>query len=99
MEDLTAFQRDLLYVVGGLDRPHGLAVKAELEEYYDAEVNHGRLYPNLDDLVEMGLMEKGERDRRTNYYDLTEAGREAMRERRTWEQDYVDVETNHVASA
>ena len=46
MYDLTGFQRDLLYVISGLDDPHGLAIKDELEEYYEAEIHHGRLYPN-----------------------------------------------------
>jgi hypothetical protein len=32
MYDLTGFQRDLLYVIAGLDEPHGLAVKDELED-------------------------------------------------------------------
>ncbi|MDL0145688.1 helix-turn-helix transcriptional regulator, partial [Halobacterium salinarum] len=50
MHDLTGFQRDLLYVIGGLNEPHGLAVKAEMEEYYESEIHHGRLYPNLDTL-------------------------------------------------
>ncbi len=31
MYDLTGFQRDLLYVVNGLDEPHGLTMKEELE--------------------------------------------------------------------
>lgn len=31
MYDLTAFQHDLLYIVAGLDEPHGLAIKEELE--------------------------------------------------------------------
>ncbi|ELY56529.1 transcriptional regulator, padr family protein [Natronococcus amylolyticus DSM 10524] len=68
MYDLTAFQRDLLYVVAGLDEPHGLAIKEELEEYYEKEVHHGRLYPNLDTIVEKGLIDKGQLDRRTNVY-------------------------------
>ena len=45
----------MLYVIAGLDEPHGLAIKEELEGYYESEVNHGRLYPNLDTLVEKGL--------------------------------------------
>jgi len=52
MYDLTGFQRDLLYVIAGLDEPHGLAIKEELEDYYEKEIHHGRLYPNLDTLVE-----------------------------------------------
>jgi DNA-binding PadR family transcriptional regulator len=69
--DLRAFQRDLLYVIGGMDNPHGQAIKDELEEYYETEVYHSQLYSNLDTLVERGLVEKGKRDARTNYYALT----------------------------
>ena len=85
MYDLTAFQRDLLYVICGLDRPHGLLVKEELESYYDGEINHGRLYPNLDTLVEKGLVDKGQQDRRTNYYQLTRRGQRELDARREWE--------------
>jgi PadR family transcriptional regulator, regulatory protein PadR len=49
MEDLTAFQRDALYVIAGPNDPHGLGIKDELEEY-DKEIHHGRLYPNLDSI-------------------------------------------------
>ncbi|MFB6106833.1 MAG: PadR family transcriptional regulator [Halobacteriaceae archaeon] len=91
MYDLTGFQRDLLYVVAGLERPHGLAIKEELEDYYEGEVHHGRLYPNLDTLVEKGLVEKGELDQRTNYYALTRRGRRELEARREWEDGYVDL--------
>jgi len=91
MYDLTGFQRDLLYVVAGLDEPHGLAIKDELEGYYEKEIHHGRLYPNLDTLVEKGLVEKGQRDRRTNYYyTLTRRGRREIDARTEWESEYVD---------
>jgi len=90
MYDLTGFQRDLLYVIGGLDEPHGLAIKDELEEYYETEIHHGRLYPNLDTLVEKGLVEKGQLDRRTNYYTLTRRGRREIDARTNWETQYVD---------
>jgi DNA-binding PadR family transcriptional regulator len=90
MYDLTAFQRDLLYVIAGLDEPHGLAIKAELETYYETEVHHGRLYPNLDTLVEKGLVEKGSLDKRTNVYTLTARGRRELRARRTWEDEYAE---------
>jgi DNA-binding PadR family transcriptional regulator len=76
-------------VIAGLDKPHGLAIKQELEEYYENEVNHGRLYPNLDTLVEKGLVEKGQRDRRTNFYTLTRRGDREIDARQEWEQDYI----------
>lgn len=91
MYDLTGFQRDLLYVIGGRDDPHGLAIKEVLEEYYETEIHHGRLYPNLDTLVDKGLVEKGQRDRRTNYYALTQRGRREVEARREWETRYVDL--------
>ncbi|WP_135302716.1 PadR family transcriptional regulator [Haloarcula amylovorans] len=89
MHDLTGFQRDLLYVIAGLDEPHGLAIKDELEDYYESEVNHGRLYPNLDTLVEKGLIEKGELDRRTNFYTLTRRGERELDARQDWEAQYI----------
>ncbi|WP_367176160.1 PadR family transcriptional regulator [Haloarcula rubripromontorii] len=91
MYDLTGFQRDLLYVIAGLDEPHGLAIKEELENYYESEVNHGRLYPNLDTLVEKALIEKGERDRRTNFYTLTKRGQRELDARQEWEAQYVSA--------
>ncbi|WP_336343346.1 PadR family transcriptional regulator [Halalkalicoccus ordinarius] len=89
MEDLTAFQRDALYVIAGLDDPHGLAIKDDLEEYYEKEVHHGRLYPNLDTLVDKGLVKKGQYDNRTNSYTLTQRGRREIEARREWEDQYT----------
>ncbi|APW96794.1 PadR family transcriptional regulator [Halobiforma lacisalsi AJ5] len=91
MDDLTGFQRDLLYVIAGADQPSGQDVKDEIETYYSSEINHGRLYPNLDTLVNKELVEKGQLDRRTNYYAITDDGRRAIEKRREWERQYVDV--------
>jgi len=91
MHDLTGFQRDLLYVIAGADQPSGQDVKEDVEQYYTAEINHGRLYPNLDTLVNKELVEKGQLDRRTNYYAITDDGEERIRERREWEAQYVDL--------
>jgi len=90
MFDLTAFQRDLMYVVAGLDRPHGLAIKDEMETAYETEINHGRLYPNLDTLVDKGLIEKGTVDKRTNSYSITTRGRRKITARQDWEVQYLD---------
>jgi PadR family transcriptional regulator PadR len=90
MYDLTGFQRDLLYVIAGLADPHGLAIKEELADYYEKEIHHGRLYPNLDTLVDKGLVEKGERDRRTNEYTLSRRGKREIEARQDWEQQYID---------
>jgi DNA-binding PadR family transcriptional regulator len=83
VRDLTAFQKNILTVLGEEAR-YGLAIKRELEEYYGQEVNHGRLYPNLDDLVNKGLVEKSELDKRTNEYALTDDGFDAVVDDLEW---------------
>jgi PadR family transcriptional regulator PadR len=90
MDDLTGFQRDLLYAIAGMDEPHGLAVKDEMEDYYEKEIHHGRLYPNLDTLVDKGLISKGQKDRRTNVYKITERGERELDARRDWEAQYIE---------
>ncbi|WP_255148662.1 PadR family transcriptional regulator [Halorarius halobius] len=82
--ELTAFQRNILTILAEEAR-YGLAIKRELEEYYGSEVNHGRLYPNLDDLVELGLVEKSELDKRTNQYALTDEGENVLVSQFRWE--------------
>ena len=71
-----AFERDLLFAVRALERdgepPKGLAIKSYLEREYDEEINHSRLYQNLDDLIERGLLSKGKKDDRTNEYATTD---------------------------
>ncbi|MGM0590912.1 MAG: PadR family transcriptional regulator [Halobacteriota archaeon] len=81
--DLTAFQQNILVILAE-EAMYGLAIKRNLEEYYGTEVNHGRLYPNLDDLVEMDLVEKSELDKRTNQYELTEKGKSVVLDRLDW---------------
>ncbi|AUV80903.1 PadR family transcriptional regulator [Salinigranum rubrum] len=88
---LTGFQRDLMYVTAALDRPSGQEIKDRLEEELGVETTHGRLYPNLDTLVNKGFVERGEIDRRTNYYVLSDAGRQALLERREWESRFFEL--------
>lgn len=89
---LTSFQRDLLYVVAGQTQPSGQDLKEAIEAAYGWEITHGRLYPNLDALHEDGYLEKGQLDRRTNYYELRPMGEDALQERRAWQQRYVGEE-------
>ena len=91
MYDLTGFQRDMMYVIASEDGQHGLAIKDELDRYYEAEIHHGRLYPNLDTLVSKGLVEKGRIDDRTNSYTLTRRGRRELEARREWEQSATEA--------
>lgn len=89
MFDLTAFQRDILYIVAGLEAPNGLEIMSVLEDYYGESITHGRLYQNLDTLDEKGLLHKESVDGRTNAYSLSPRGRREISDRREWETDYL----------
>lgn len=82
--DLTLFQQTILVVLAE-EQQHGLGIKDELESYYSEDINHGRLYPNLDQLVEMGYINKGQYDKRTNSYTLTDDGSDVIAEQLAWE--------------
>lgn len=89
MDDLTAFQRDTLFVIASLGEPYGLAIRDALSDYYGTQVNHGRLYPNLDELAERGLVEKRRTGEQKNAYTLTESGRDRIIDRHEWEADCI----------
>ena len=82
MAQTTAFKYEALAAAAALDEPSGQDILRWIEHNQNptstADVNHGRLYPNLDDLVEAGLLQKGEQNKRTNYYALTDAGRDQL---------------------
>lgn len=76
-KEFTAFQNEILRVLHG-NPSYGLSIKRALKSYFGDEINHGRLYPNLDTLVENGYLKKSELDKRTNEYALTEKGRQQV---------------------
>ena len=84
LANLSAFQRDLLWVLADEGGLKGVDARTQLEDYYGEPVNHGQVYPNLDDLVDLGLVEKAKADGRTNAYSLTEEGRRALSARQAW---------------
>ena len=85
LTELSAFQRDLLWALSHDDARKGLSLKAELADYYGEDLNHSRLYQNLDKLVDRGLVAKQARDKRTNEYRLTEPARRALEARQEWQ--------------
>lgn len=76
--ELTRFQIDVLFALAQTPnlKEYGLAIKQLLSDRYQEEVNHGRLYPTLDQLARDGLIRKGKLDDRTNLYTLTPAGQQ-----------------------
>lgn len=81
--DLTEFKYSILCMLAD-DPTYGLDVKRRLQKYYGHEINHGKLYPNLDDLTEDGLINKGKIDDRTNEYCITNDGLEVVVDRIQW---------------
>lgn len=91
IHELRGFQRDLLFVISGLADPNGQEIMAEMERSIGDEVQHGRLYSNLNDLVELQLVEKSAKNGRTNRYTLTAAGWEVLESRHEWERHYLET--------
>lgn len=89
LSGLTRFQRDVLFVVARLDgtNPSGVRIKTELREVYGGEINHGRLYQNLGELVEEGFIEKRPIDGRTNAYRVSPLARKRLQAHAAWEQE------------
>lgn len=75
MYDLSAFQCNLLYVDAGFDEAHELAIKDELDGYYEGDAHHGRLHPNHDKTqTRRGNAELRARcDWGTQYFGIVEA--------------------------
>jgi DNA-binding PadR family transcriptional regulator len=85
---LSAIQRDLLFVVSGLSDSSGKTIKSELENTQGRDILAGRVYRNLDELVDENYVEKGSKNGRTNEYCLTDEGRKAVRSRCRWQRRY-----------
>jgi len=89
------FQQEVLLAIVKLEvegsDPYGLAIKRQLETVSDEEINHGRLYPNLDTLVADGLVEKTPLDQRTNEYALTDLGEQFLVEQHARISDVLEA--------
>lgn len=82
--ELTGFKARILAILAREGPTYGLGIKSAYEDEFGVEVNHGRLYPNLDDLKNAGLIEKSELDKRTNEYAITKKGRNVVRSQFVW---------------
>jgi DNA-binding PadR family transcriptional regulator len=82
---LSKFQVRLLALLADTeDRPKGTDLSWQLREYYDRSISPSQLYPNLDELVDLGMVEKGNHDGRTNAYQLTDHGYETLESEVSW---------------
>lgn len=88
--ELTLYRLECLAAVGTLEgeqeQVSGLDILEIVSEFLDDNGYHGRLYPNLDWLVDQGLLEKTPVDGRTKNYSLTGEG---IAELRVFAQRYL----------
>lgn len=90
MYDLTSLQRDLLYVIAGLDSPTGLDVRDELGDYYGRKIPPGRLHPNLHTLVDRGLVKDEDKKERIVTYTITSHGKQELADRQAWKTNILE---------
>lgn len=90
---LSAFQQTILTVLAEETR-YGLAIKRELETYFDKDPSHYRVYTNLDELTEQGLVARRERDGRTNEYALTNAGYHVLLGQLAWQAERLGTDND-----
>jgi len=82
LADLPGFRRDMLIALAHSGPTHGRAIAENLETLRREHINDGRFYPNLNALVDDGLVEKrvNEHDERSHEYALSKRGRGTIRE-------------------
>lgn len=96
--ELTGFQRDLLVVIARLDeqRPHGKEIKHELSDDYADEINSGRLYQNLRELISQELVVTRPIDGRTKAYYLSDRGHEWLEIYQEWVGNCLPLQRNPI---
>jgi len=78
VKELSRFQIELLAIANTMDEPSGQDIRREYDGVAQAHTNHGQLYPNLKELAELGCVDKGKIDDRTNYYACSDKGRDVL---------------------
>ncbi|RDZ39396.1 DNA-binding protein [Haloferax sp. Atlit-10N] len=81
--DLTGFQQQLVKAVIEFENqegesPYGVQVKRSLSEWYGHEVSNAQIYPNIDDLVDMGVLDREPLDKRTKAVQSTPLARQML---------------------
>lgn len=87
MSQLSSFQYTLLAAIVKLEDPSGQDIRRYLQDTGEVAldtINHGRLYPNLDTLVENQLVKKTVSDDRTNAYVPNDSAFESLEQRASY---------------
>lgn len=88
LRGVSAFRRDVLVATASMDHPNGLDVRERLEQHY-GDVLSPRIYQAMNDLIDMGLIEKRKVDGRTNAYIVTAEGERAVRADLDWREELL----------
>lgn len=83
---LSALQWDVLWTLSKRGALSGIGIREELVDYYGEDVSYGEVYPNLDALVDFGLVTRREGDHHTSEFKLTEEGRHTLARRQVWQE-------------
>ncbi|MYL66698.1 MULTISPECIES: PadR family transcriptional regulator [Halorubrum] len=83
LADLSATQRDLLWILSQTGPSESRPLYYTLADYYTDGINHSRICDILGELVERDFVTKQTHD--TTEYQLTEPGRRALSARQAWQ--------------
>lgn len=87
--ELTDFQKKILTIL--YQQPdYGLGLKRTLQDYYQEDLPHSRVYINLDTLTDHGLVEKQLVDGRTNEYVITRSGQAVVEAEVDWMREKME---------
>lgn len=94
MNDLSAFQRDILFLVAGLESPSIYDLNQQMEEYRDSGVTIERVEPNVRSLKDKGLITENPDSGR---YRITRTGLTKILARRKFEDELLQniAESSH----
>lgn len=86
MNDLSAFQRDILFLVAGLDNPTSHELKNHMEKYRESGVTIERIEPNVRSLKNKNLISEHSN---TEGYTITNSGIHNIWSRREFEKELI----------
>lgn len=89
MRELNIKQEDILIIIGKEPNRPSTEVKEELSEYYERDIQKGLFYPNVDVLVEKGLVreETDNRKPEEREYSITQRGRELLQKQQEFREN------------
>lgn len=102
IDDIAAFDRDILTAAIGIGPASGRQIQDRVAECYAGDVNHSRLYTALGRLADKGLLEKrtDPESQRANLYVPTDAGRNLIARHWQWTRSHcADTEDAAVTRA